>query len=34
LIFLKYLDTGVAWLSSVRVVRSLVKSANGQNPCC
>ena len=28
------LHTGVAWLSSVRIVKSEVKSANGRNPCC
>ena len=30
----KCLNTGVAWLSSVRFVRSEVNSANGQNPFC
>jgi hypothetical protein len=26
--------TGVAWLSSVRIVKSEVSSANGRNPYC
>jgi len=26
-------NTGVAWLSSVRIVRSEVNSTNGRNPC-
>ena len=28
------LNTGVAWLSSVRFVKSQVKSVNGRNPYC
>jgi len=27
-------NTGVAWLSSVRIVRTEVNSANGRNPYC
>jgi len=34
-VFLKSTSiTGVAWLSSVRIVRSEVNSTNGRNPCC
>jgi len=33
-VFLNASVTGVAWLSSVRIVRSEVNSANGRNPCC
>jgi len=29
-----YSFTGVAWLSSVRIVRCLVNSANERNPYC